>query len=158
MGRSLKGVSRVRWAELTDATGSATDLPGLLGRIAWGNADVAQDAVDQLGDRVCELGFVVQEATPHVVPFLLELVADPAVTCRAELLALLTRVYEANQWESAAAAAPSHAANYEAKVDWEQRSRTAVAAGAEVFAQLVLSAEPEVARLAGELLGRVRRT
>ncbi|WP_405435581.1 hypothetical protein [Streptomyces anulatus] len=90
MGSLLRSVSGVRWGELRDATGAAAGgIPSLLSRIAYGDEDTARIAVDDLGDAICALGFVVGEATAPTVPFLLELAGSAHVACGAELLDLL---------------------------------------------------------------------
>jgi hypothetical protein len=59
----LRSVSGVRWGELRDATGAVADgIPSLLSRIAYGDEDTARIAIDDLGDAICALGFVVGEA------------------------------------------------------------------------------------------------
>lgn len=64
MGSVLKGVSGVRRGELSDAQQRpAVGIPSLLSRIAYGGEDTARLAIDELGDLVCALGFVVGEAT-----------------------------------------------------------------------------------------------
>lgn len=90
MGSVLRSASGARWGELRDATGAAAGgIPSLLSRIAYGDEDTARIAIDDLGDAICALGFVVGEATAPTVPFLLELAGSPHVACGAELLDLL---------------------------------------------------------------------
>ncbi|MEU2506440.1 hypothetical protein ABZ621_17255 [Streptomyces sp. NPDC007863] len=71
MGSLLRSVFTVRWGELRDATGAgAGGIPPLLSRIAYGDEDTTRVAIDDLGDAVCALGFIVGEATAPTVPFL----------------------------------------------------------------------------------------
>ncbi|MER8034097.1 hypothetical protein [Streptomyces hydrogenans] len=155
MGSLLKGVSGVRWGELRDATGGgAGGIPSLLYRIAFGDADTGRDAVDDLGDAVCAMGFVVGEATPLVVPFLLELAMSPQVACKAELLDLLGNIHRAEQWHAAAAAAGSRRgdARYREQAGWEAAARAAVAAGRSGVEGVAGSVRPEEALPARGLL------
>ncbi|WP_328792518.1 MULTISPECIES: hypothetical protein [unclassified Streptomyces] len=155
MGSLLRGVSGVRWGELHDATGAAAcGIPPLLSRIAHGDQDTARIAVDDLGDAICALGFVVGEATAHTVPFLLELVGSPHVACKAELLDLLERICRTDQWHSAAAAAQGrkHEASYRQQTGWEAAARTAVYAGRSVITGVASSVRPEEATPARKLL------
>lgn len=71
MGAALKGMSRIRWHELTHAYGSARDVPGRLSRVAWGDARTSLDALSDLGLWLGELA--VFDATVAAVPFLWEL-------------------------------------------------------------------------------------
>lgn len=155
MGSLLRSVSGVRWGELRDATGAAAgSIPPLLSRIAYGDEDTARTAVDDLGDAICALGFVVGEATAPTVPFLLELVGSPHVACKAELLDLLGSICRTGQWHSAAAATQDrkHDASYQQQPGWEAASRTAVYAGRPVIEGVAASVRPEEATPARKLL------
>jgi hypothetical protein len=83
MGVILKDLQRVQWTRLQAAgETSARAVPALLSKAAWSERDTARQAVEELGDLVCELGFVVQEATAPTVPFLVELVGAPTPRAR----------------------------------------------------------------------------
>ncbi|NEB99835.1 hypothetical protein [Streptomyces anulatus] len=155
MGSLLRSVSGVRWGELRDATGAAAGgIPSLLSRIAYGDEDTARIAVDELGDAICALGFVVGEATAPTVPFLLELAGSPHVARRAELLDLLGDIFRADQWHSAAAATRGrrHDASYRRQTGWETAARTAVYAGRSIVEGVASSVRPEEATPARKLL------
>ncbi|MFB7673051.1 hypothetical protein ACFC26_16745 [Kitasatospora purpeofusca] len=92
VGTVLKGVSSVRWHELEHAYGSAAEVPGVLSRIAWGDARVGREALDDLSLWIGELA--VFDATVAAVPFLWELAATEAVKCRAGVIRLLQTVLE----------------------------------------------------------------
>ncbi|MER6134473.1 hypothetical protein [Streptomyces sp. NPDC001815] len=156
MGRILKRVSQVAWGELSDSRGSARGIPPLLSTMAWGSHDSASLALDELSDRVCALGFVVSEATPHVVPFLTELAGEPAVPRRVEILELLASIHSARQWEATASTASGRDAQpYQEKVAWEAESRRAVSAGREVYQRLLDDPTPGVAEAAHRLVSAV---
>ncbi|MGW5803698.1 hypothetical protein, partial [Streptomyces bacillaris] len=132
MGSPLRSVSGVGWGELRDATGAAADgIPALLSRIAYGDETTARIAIDDLGDAICALGFVVGEATVPTVPFLLELVGSPHTACKAELLDLLGSICRTDQWHAAAATTQDrrYDASYQRQLGWEAASRAAVHAG-----------------------------
>ncbi|MFJ7779485.1 hypothetical protein [Streptomyces yangpuensis] len=155
MGSLLRSVAGVRWGELRDATGAAAGgIPPLLSRIAYGDEDTARIAVDDLGDAICALGFVVGEATALTVPFLLELVGSPHVACKGELLDLLGSICRTDQWHSAAAATQDrkHDASYQRQPGWEAASRSAVYAGRSVVEGAAASVRPEEAAPARKLL------
>ncbi|MFE7599501.1 hypothetical protein [Streptomyces sp. NPDC057494] len=155
MGSLLRSVSGVRWGELRDATGAtAGGIPPLLSRIAYGDEGTARIAIDDLGDAICALGFVVGEATAPSVPFLLELVGSPHVACKAELLDLLGSICRTDQWHSAASAMQDrkHDASYQQQTSWETASRTAVYAGRSVIVGVASSIRPEEATHARKVL------
>ncbi|MEW5625635.1 hypothetical protein AB1388_03505 [Streptomyces hydrogenans] len=155
VGSLLRGLSGVRWRELRDATGAAaSNVPPLLSRIAYGDEETARIAIDDLGDAICALGFVVGEATAPTVPFLLELVGSPHVACKAELLDLLGSICRTAQWHSAAAAAQDrkHDASYRRQPGWEAAARSAVYAGRSVIEGVASSVRPEEATPARKLL------
>ncbi|MFD5402154.1 hypothetical protein [Streptomyces griseorubiginosus] len=154
MGSLLKGVSGVRWGTLRDARElPAGDIPPLLSRIAYGGEDTARLAIDELGDRVCALGFVVGEATASTVPFLMELAGAPYVPCKAELLELLESIYRTDNWHSSASAAGGpKRTSFREQPAWEVAAREAVHAGRLVIEGLASSMRPEEAEPARNLL------
>ncbi|GAA2572566.1 MULTISPECIES: hypothetical protein [Streptomyces] len=128
-------------------------MPSLPSTLAWGDGQFANAALDELGDRACALGFVVSEATPHVVPFLVELAGDHTVRNRADVLAPLARIHSPRQWESAAAVPSGRdAATYQGKTGWEAAGRNAVAEDPGVFRRLVEDPDPGVAGAASDLV------
>ncbi|MEY2232650.1 hypothetical protein [Streptomyces sp. BF23-19] len=155
MGSLLGNVSGGRWGELRDATGAAAGgIPPLLSRIAYGDEDTARIAIDDLGDAICALGFVVGEATAPTVPYLLELAGSPHVVCKAELLVLLGSICRTDQWHSAAEATRhrKHDASYRQQPGWEAAARTAVYAGRSVIEGVASSVRPDEATSARKLL------
>ncbi|MFF5964768.1 hypothetical protein ACFY64_13710 [Streptomyces collinus] len=133
--------------------GSAKDIPVLLAKAAWADRETGSLALDDLADLVCELGFVISEATAPTVPFLLELAGAPHVACTADVLALLLDIYSSRVWShSAADALPRHSGDYAHKVQWETDAHEAVLAGRPVVEGLTGSVDPDVAAAAGRLL------
>ncbi|GAA1393725.1 hypothetical protein GCM10009639_27140 [Kitasatospora putterlickiae] len=92
MGTVLKGVSRVRWHELKHAYGSAADVPGVLSRIAWGDAGASEAALSDLALWIGELA--VFDATVAAVPFLWDLAVTETVNSRAGVIGLLQTILE----------------------------------------------------------------
>ncbi|MGW1439185.1 hypothetical protein ACWD7M_28575 [Streptomyces griseus] len=155
MGSRLKRVSGVRWGHLRDATGAAAHgIPPLLSRIAHGDERTARLAVDDLGDAICALGFVVGEATAPTVPFLLELAGSPHTACKAEVFGLLGDICRTDQWHSAAATTRGrgHDAGFQRQRGWEAASRSAVHTGRSVIEGVASSVRPEEATPARTLL------
>ncbi|MFI2433351.1 hypothetical protein [Streptomyces sp. NPDC018693] len=148
---ALADLSRVPWPEIKDSTGSAAAIPFLLATVARGDEPAARTALDQLRARICQYGFVVDQATAATVPFLWELVQLPQVSCRARILRLLKDIADARQWETTAATYPKllrHRDNY---VEWEREARRAVHAQRGVLDHLRTEPDTDIARARAEL-------
>lgn len=92
MGKGpLSGLEAVPWAELHHAYGSAADVPGQLRALLSADAQVRHQAYHQLYGNIYHQGTRWQ-ASCHVVPFLAELVDDPATPDRAAAADLLRAV------------------------------------------------------------------
>lgn len=147
----LKDLGHVPWPEIKDSTGSAAGIPFLLTTLARGDADSADSALGQLRRRICQFGFVVDQATAATVPFLWELVRLPQVTCRADILRLLKSIADTRQWETTAAVYPKllhHPDNY---VAWERAARHAVQAQRDVLRHLLAEPDTDLVRATTEL-------
>lgn len=92
VGTILKGMSRVRWHELTHAYGSAVEVPSRLSRVAWGDARTSASALSDLGLWLGELA--VFDATAEAVPFLWDLAVTDSVTSRSGVIELLQTILE----------------------------------------------------------------
>ncbi|WP_432155271.1 hypothetical protein [Streptomyces sp. bgisy153] len=152
---ALAGLAQVPWPEIKDSTGSAAGIPYLLADVARGDEAAATGALDQLRARICQYGFVVDQATAATVPFLWELVQLPHVPCRARILRLLKDIADARQWETTAASYPKllrHRDNY---VEWERAARRAVRAQRGVLDRLPAEPDPDIARARAELAATI---
>ncbi|MGW0865042.1 MULTISPECIES: hypothetical protein [Streptomyces] len=147
----LTALDRVPWGDIQDSTGSAAAIPVLLSGIAWGDADTARSALDDLRKRICQFGFVVEQATAATVPFLWELAKQPQVTCRAQIIRLLKNIADARQWESTAAVYPKLLNHRENPVVWERAARQAVRARRGELGRLMDDEDTEIARATNEL-------
>src|SRR5690606_23460148 len=153
MGTILKGLRRIPWGDFQVPRGSAKDIPTLLAKVAYGDRETGEEALVYLTCLVCELDFVISEATAPTVPFLLDLAATPQVVCRAEVLELLLIIYSSHIWSrSAADAGPKYRHNYARKVQWEKDAHQAVLAGRPVIKKLVGNPDPKVSKTAAKLL------
>ncbi|MFE9294957.1 hypothetical protein [Streptomyces niveus] len=92
VGTVLKGMSRVRWHDLTHAYGSAGDVPGRLSRVAFGDARTSASALSDLGLWLGELA--VFDATVEAVPFLWDLAVTDSVNSRSGVVELLQTILE----------------------------------------------------------------
>jgi hypothetical protein len=141
-------LDQVPWSRLSHAYGSAQDVPDQLTALRSADADRRADALRSLYGSIFHQGTVF-EATAHAVPFLLDLVADPATPGRADLLGLLGRlaVGDDEQWlpEQRPAAAGVAA---EVVLD----TYAAVRAGVPLLGELLGDADPAVRTGAAYLL------
>ncbi|MHC3469334.1 hypothetical protein ACYF6T_11505 [Streptomyces sp. 7R007] len=148
---TLADVTQVPWSELRDTSGSAAAIPFLLAAVASGDAAVARGALERLRNRICQYGFVVDQATAATVPFLWDLAQRPQVTCRPQILHLLRNIAEARQWETTAAAYPKLRRHHGHYVDWECAARRAVRDHAGALPRLLGERDAELVRAAEEL-------
>ncbi|MEG3627741.1 hypothetical protein [Streptomyces poriticola] len=147
----LAGVDRIPWAEIQDSSGSAAAIPLLLKRVAWGDTETARAALTDLRTRICQYGFVVEQATAATVPFLWELAQLPGVGSRAQIIRLLKDIADARQWESTAAVYPKLLNHRENPVAWERAARRAVRARRADLPRLLAEDDSEIARATTEL-------
>lgn len=142
---------------MRDSTGCATAIPLLLDGVASGDAQTAATALKELRERICQYGFVVEQATAATVPFLWELAQLPQVTCRARILHLLKNIADTRQWESIADAYPKLLNHRENPAVWERAAREAVHAHQDALDVLVSDDDTEIVHATTELartLGR----
>ncbi|WP_282693327.1 PBS lyase [Streptomyces sp. CC208A] len=143
----LTGIEEVDWASLGHAYGPADDVPALLRGLASPDPAERETALDGMYGAVHHQGDVY-DSTLACIPFLLELVADPAVQDRGGIVELLTSIGgielddEDDDLDGPAGLDPDGAecvpaANF-------AMAAAAVAAGADVFLCLVDDADTEV--------------
>ncbi|MFE5542944.1 PBS lyase [Streptomyces sp. NPDC056534] len=139
----LTGIEEVDWASLGHAYGPADDVPELLRGLASADPAERETALDGMYGAVHHQGDVY-DSTLACIPFLLELVADPAVHDRGCIVELLTSIggIELDDDEELDELDPDDeefipAANY-------AMAAAAIAAGADVFLGLVSDPDPEV--------------
>ncbi|MCX4461941.1 hypothetical protein OG585_02085 [Streptomyces sp. NBC_01340] len=147
----LKNLRHVPWRELQDSTGSATGIPLLLATITSGDEATAVAALVRLRQRICQYGFVVDQATAATVPFLCELAQLPQVPCRVQILQLLKNIADARQWENTAIAYPKLLNRRENYVEWEREARRAVRAHRGTIQGLLGEPDKELVQAAEEL-------
>ncbi|WP_306189097.1 MULTISPECIES: hypothetical protein [unclassified Streptomyces] len=147
----LSALGQVPWSEIRDSTGPASAIPQLLRSVARGDAESARAALEDLRTRICQYGFVVEQATAATVPFLWELAQLPHVTCRAQIIQLLKNIADARQWESVAAVYPKLLNRRENPVVWERRARQAVRARRGALRTLLAEQDREITRVSIEL-------
>lgn len=147
----LAGLDGVPWSEIQDSSGSAAAIPRLLRKVASGDPEAARTALGDLRKRICQYGFVVEQATAATVPFLWELAQWPQVNCRAQIIQLLKNIADARQWETTATAYPKLLNHRENPVAWERAARQAVRARRGELARLLVEGDSEIKRATTEL-------
>lgn len=85
------GIDEVDWASMEHAYGPADDVPGLLQGLASADPAEREGALDGMYGAVHHQGDVYA-CTLACIPFLFELVADPAVPDRGGIVELLTSI------------------------------------------------------------------
>jgi hypothetical protein len=97
----LAGLRRVKWRRLHHAYGDASDVPELLEDLASRDAERRQDALLALFGNIHHQS-TVYEATPHAVPFLVELAEAREVVVRVDVLNLIACIADGSgKWAAA---------------------------------------------------------
>ncbi|MFE7777859.1 HEAT repeat domain-containing protein [Streptomyces sp. NPDC057445] len=134
------GIDEVDWASLEHAYGPADDVPGLLRGLASHDPVEREGALDGMYSAVHHQGDVY-DSTLACIPFLLELVASPGVQDRGAIVELLTSIggieLDGDDEPGPDEEEFEEAANY-------AMAAAAVAAGADVFVELVTDDDPGV--------------
>ncbi|MFD5200916.1 hypothetical protein ACFWM7_12370 [Streptomyces sp. NPDC058375] len=128
MGTVLGAMRNVRWHELQHAYGSASQVPGVLSRIAWGDAPSADEALNDLERWIGTPP--VFDSTAATVPFLWELAATDTVRDRAGVLDLLATILAAGNPEHPAWTRAAHEAVAEGRATAVRLSAVPDAPGA----------------------------
>ncbi|WP_030761622.1 HEAT repeat domain-containing protein [Streptomyces griseus] len=143
----LTGIEEVDWASLGHAYGPADDVPALLHGLASPDPSERECALDGMYGAVHHQGDVY-DSTLACIPFLLELVADPAVPDRGGIVELLTSIGgielddEDGDLDCPSGLDPDDA-DFVPAANFAMAS-AAIAAGADVFLGLVDDTDPEV--------------
>lgn len=87
----LHGINEIDWSRLHHAYGEASDVPGMLRRLASDDEDVRAEALYELCGTIWHQG-TVYEASPHAVPFLLEMLRSPEVSGKEEIALLVAEL------------------------------------------------------------------
>ncbi|WP_422928923.1 hypothetical protein [Singulisphaera sp. PoT] len=158
----------VEWDALEDAYGKASDIPDLLRSLATSQDEESlEETLEDLESRVCNQG-CINEASPYVVPFLIELLSTPEVEAKEEILGLLTGLGTAKSYldvhirnEPGPVAEKWRAEpDFEEKVAreqaWVEATRHAIEAGLPTFFALLEGNEDGLRYPAANLLGALK--
>ncbi|CAM5582087.1 hypothetical protein STENM327S_07368 [Streptomyces tendae] len=139
------------WSDIQDSTGSAAAIPRLLRKVARGDAETARAALGDLRKRICQYGFVVEQATAATVPFLWELAQRPQVSCRAQIIQLLKNIADAPAAGGHRHRRPQLLNHRENPVAGERAARQAVRARRDGLERLMAEDDTEITRATTEV-------
>ena len=81
----LEGLTKIDWTKLTHAYGEASDVPELITSLASKDEEERKSALWELYGNIFHQG-TRYEATPYAIPFIFELIRDPQVLDKANLI------------------------------------------------------------------------
>lgn len=87
----LEGLDNIEWFKLSHAYGEASDVPQLIRALASKDTETVSEALYELYGNIWHQGTVYPE-TPHAVPFLVELLMDPATHKRDRIIVLIQSI------------------------------------------------------------------
>jgi HEAT repeat protein len=93
----LEKLDEVDWSSLGHAYGAASDVPGLIRALTSERHEDRQEAWRILYSNIWHQGTVYQ-ATAHAVPFLIELLAEPSVPDKEEIIFFLQALSTGNSY------------------------------------------------------------
>lgn len=142
----LNGLSGIAWGNLCHRDGTAENIPARLRALTSDIPSVRSKALADLSESIVYYGTVYQ-ATPYVVPFLIEMAASPTVADRARLLQLLATL--ASPWWYTVSPGDVYSADDDGSPEWHGEAQTgltwvgathrAVLAGIPVYVELLRS-------------------
>jgi HEAT repeat protein len=148
------GIDEVDWASMRHAYGSAEDVPELLRGLASPRPEERERALDGMYGAVHHQGDVY-DSTLACIPFLFALIARDDLKDRGEVVELLVSIGGGDQEPTASPGERDGADPDDRRVHGNYAmARTAVRAGAAVFAALVEDRDPEVRRAVPKALVR----
>jgi HEAT repeats len=92
----FEGLDDIPWSSLHHAYGTAEDVPGQIRALATSGEEQKQALSDLFGN-IWHQG-TVYEASSYAVPFLVELVANPKISRRDEMLGLIGALADGNSY------------------------------------------------------------
>jgi hypothetical protein len=159
----------IPWATFHHAYGTAEDVPDLIRALASPDPETRDETLETLFGNIWHQG-TVYEASAYAVPFLIDLVADPTIQAKADILNLLHALSEgassmavhANpehdvhaRWRSdLAAQGRDVAAEIAKELGWVRAARDAVVTGYAIYLVLLESGDRDSRLFATGLLAR----
>ena len=153
---ALEDLDKIDWAQYNHAYGPATDVPDLLRALRSSDEEIYGQAVHELFGNIWHQG-TVYEATAYAVPYLIELLAVPAVACKADILFLLEAVARGSSYHDVHQHLSHHyherqtedfQATVRKELAWVAAAHEAVEQGVETYLALLGDKDAKVAALA----------
>ncbi len=141
----LQGLDAIDWGSLNHAYGAASDVPDLLRALASPLAEDRSNALSELYGNIYHQG-TVYEATSYAVPFLIEMLREPTVPDKAEILGLLQSISQGTSYlevHQHITSSPQERKTDEfrerlrAEQRWVRQAQVAVSAGVPVYFRLL---------------------
>jgi HEAT repeat protein len=141
----LESLEEIDWGNLHHAYGPASDVPDLLRALASPRRKERSRAIYDLYGNIWHQG-TVYEATAYAVPFLIELLREPAVQDKAAILGLLQavargtsylEVHQDLEWYRQERKTAPFQEQLREEVAWVRKAGEAVSAGAPVYKELL---------------------
>ncbi len=152
----LETLDSADWSKINHAYGPASDMPGFLRALAFGDDEQRKKALWELHSNIWHQG-TVYEATAHAVPFLLGMVRGkhPDSARILGLLALIAngRSYVAVHGNLAGQDDRQYEVQLARELEWVQAARNAVGKGIPLFMELAGSSDKKLRELSIFLLG-----
>src|SRR5579859_3280913 len=152
----LSTLDHVPWSQLQHAYGSAEDVPRLLRGLASLDATKRKKAIHALYGNIWHQG-TVYEATAYAVPFMLELLHDPNVQDKAQILVLLVNLANGHSYldvhqhlirfdqsDTEGMRSAEWQAQLARELSWVRAAHDAVCQGIPTYLDLLGAVDPEV--------------
>jgi len=154
----LDGLDRVDWRRLRHAFGTAEDVPALIRSLTSQSPDERQAALSELHGNIWHQG-TVYEATPHAVPFLIELAASVETPDRCAILSYLGTLADGSSYIQVhgggqTLSAQEVSAQLAVEVSWVAATRRAVKSGAALYLETLRAHEHDICCAAAYVLSR----
>ncbi|HEX5999642.1 MAG TPA: hypothetical protein VFZ16_09630 [Hyphomicrobiaceae bacterium] len=154
----LEGLDQVPWRQLHHAFGTAEDVPALIRALASTEESERSSAFYELHGNLWHQG-TIYEATPHAVPFLIDLATAQEIPGRSELLSYLGMLAGGSSYTDVhrGIAKPQNAAfrrQLQRELAWVAQTRRAVKAGEALYSACLKAAEHATCCAAAYVLSR----
>jgi hypothetical protein len=154
----LDGLNRVEWRRLRHAFGTAEDVPALLRSLTSQSPDERQAAMNELHGNIWHQG-TIYEATPHAVPFLIELAASHETPDRYAILSYLGTLADGSSYIEVHGGGPALSpqevsAQLAVEVSWVAATRKAVKSGEALYLQDLRADEHDICCAGAYVLSR----
>jgi hypothetical protein len=156
----LEGLDSVPWGELEHAYGKAVDIPDLIRKVGSHDQVARKEAWHELYGNLWHQG-TIYEATPHAVPFFIELAGNAVVPDRESILLYLIALATGTSYNDVHQSlsifadkrkTPAFQNQRQRELGWVKATREAVRSGCQLYAELLSDKSPRLRATAAHLL------